>query len=63
LGSYDLGGFGPALALGGGSVDLAVQANSAAGQAAFSEQSGDPPATYGAAGPLTAACSSACGGG
>jgi hypothetical protein len=62
-GGVDPGGFGPSLALGGGTVDLSVQGGSASGTAAFSVQSGDPPASYTASGPLTATCTSACDGG
>ena len=62
-GGIDFGGFGTSVALGGGTVDLAIQGTSAAGTAAFSRQSGNPPATYSASGPVTATCVNACGSG
>ena len=57
----DYAGFGTALALGAGAVDLAVQGTSATGTVAFSESSGNPPAIYAASGPVTASCTSGCG--
>ncbi len=62
-GSYDAGGFGAALALGSGAVDLTVQGTSAEGMASFSELSGNPPAVYAASGTLAASCTSGCGSG